>query len=39
MPVPTGSPIDWQAPMERLAGNWFTEVRRKKLAGAGRRSG
>lgn len=31
--------VDWQEPMERLAGNWFTEVRRKKAASAGSRAG
>jgi len=31
--------VDWQAPMERLAGNWFTEVQRGKLAKTGRRAG
>ena len=30
--------VDWQGPMERLAGNWFTEVRRKKAASAGARA-
>jgi homoserine O-succinyltransferase len=29
--------VDWQAPMERLARNWFTEVRRRKPVQARRR--
>jgi len=31
--------VDWQAPMEQLAGNWFTEVQRRTLAKTGRRAG